>query len=108
MPAFFLKSYSDDLLLEISKELLGVKTCTGQDTDPLDLARQILDKIIEQTTNFDQEEIERLLVNIAYFIHDVLCDNPDESRGWYTSDMELAKIILPHIRDSGLLEEFVR
>lgn len=106
MPAFFLKVYNDELLVEISRELLSVKTCTGQDTHPLDLARQVLDKIIEQTTDFGREQ-ERLLINIAYSIHDVICDNPDESRGWYTSDMRLAKAIVPHIRTSGLLEEFV-
>jgi hypothetical protein len=105
MTALFLKSYDDKLVESIAAELEGVTTCTLQTVDKEETAKAILDKIREQTVDFAREE-SRLLVSLAYLIHDVLCDNPDESWGWYTNDKDLAKRILPLIQDLSHLVEF--
>lgn len=105
MTALFLKSYDDKLVESIAAELEGVTTCSLQTVNKEETAKAILDKIKEQTVNFTYEE-SRLLVNLAYIIHDMLCDNPDESQGWYTTDKDMAKRILPLIQGSSHLVEF--
>lgn len=105
MTALFLKGYDDKLVESIASELEGVTTCSLQTVNKEETAKAILDKIREQTVDFAREE-SRLLVSLAYLIHDVLCDNPDESRGWYTTDKDIAKRILPLIQESPQLIEF--
>lgn len=106
MNALFLRGYDDALVQSIAAELDGVTTCTLQAVDQVETAKNILSKMKKQPVDFASEKT-RLLINLAYLIHDVLCDNLDESRGWYTSDMKIAKRILPLIQGSPHLVEFV-
>lgn len=103
---FLLDTYNEDLIRSVSQQVKEIRTCMGESTRPKLLAQQILDRIIAATTNFSSEE-PRLLISLCYCIHDVRCDNQDEARGWDTTDMEIARRILPVIRGSGLIRKSI-
>ncbi len=106
MSALFLDVANVTLVNSVSKQVDGITTCMGNTTEPALLAKKIFDEIITSTIDFGGDE-HRLLIGLCYCIHSVRCDNPDEARGWDTTDMEIARRIPPIIRGSGLLRKSI-